>query len=63
MAAAGLDLLMLAVHWPAVTKTGKEVWFYAGHLVLFGFLGCWLRWWQERPSATSIAHNNKEFSS
>ncbi len=63
MAAAGLDLLMLAVHWPAVTKTGREVWLYAGHLMLFGLLGGWLRWFQERPSAIFIGRKYKEISS
>jgi hypothetical protein len=55
IAAAGLDLLMVFVHWQVITITNITFWVYCGHLILFALVGGLLNWLQARPMAQSAA--------
>lgn len=63
MVSAGLDLLMLFLHRQEVTGSGLSLWFYGGHLALFGLLGGWLHWLQRQPQMTTNSLKKKEFLS
>ncbi|MCB0165797.1 MAG: hypothetical protein KDI79_16315 [Anaerolineae bacterium] len=54
IAAAGLDLLMVIIHWPAMTTIGLTFWLYCGHLLLFALVGGLLHWLQMQPIAQEI---------
>ncbi|HWQ15446.1 MAG TPA: hypothetical protein VNL77_21775 [Roseiflexaceae bacterium] len=49
IAAAGLDLLALAIHRGDLTAGGLNLWLYILHLALFGLLGG-LMWWLQRSA-------------
>lgn len=48
MAASGLDLLMLFIHRGDVTQVGLSLWLFVFHLGLFGLVGAWMVWRQQR---------------
>lgn len=51
IAAAGLDLLVVALDRQTVTGLNAIFWLYCGHLLLFALIGGLLHWLQARPTS------------
>jgi hypothetical protein len=49
IAAAGLDLLMVLLHWESLTGTGPKLWLYVGHLLVLMGVGFLLHWSHAQP--------------
>jgi hypothetical protein len=48
IAAAGLDLAVLLIHWRDLVPAGPSLWLYAAHLLGLGLVGGLLHWLQWR---------------
>lgn len=51
IAAAGLDLLVVLIHYQEMPITNPTFWLYCGHLLLFALVGVLLHRLQARPTA------------
>lgn len=49
IAAAGLDLLMVLLHWESLTGPGPKLWLYTGHLLALIGIGFLLHWSHAQP--------------
>lgn len=54
IAAAGLDLAMVALHWRDITATTGVVLLYCAHLALFGAAGLLMHWLQRRQRPAQV---------
>jgi len=54
IAAAGLDLAVLLVHWRDLVPAGPSLWLYGAHLLGLGLVGALLHWLQWRSQSNKL---------
>jgi hypothetical protein len=61
LAAAGLDLAVLLIHWRALVPAGPSLWLYGAHLLGLGLVGAllhWLQWRSQSNKQTNLSTHN-----